>query len=157
MSTAFDLKSTLNLPKTDFPMKANLPQAEPKRLEALEGRRTLRPGPRGAEGRPLFVLHDGPPYANGHIHLGTALNKILKDIVVRSRSMAGFDAPYVPGWDCHGLPIELQVDKNLAQEEGDGPRRLPQGLPRLRREVPRHPARRVRAPGHPRASGTSPT
>jgi isoleucyl-tRNA synthetase len=119
MSTAFDLKSTLNLPKTDFPMKANLPQAEPKRLEAW-GREDLYNKVRAArKGRPLFVLHDGPPYANGNVHLGTALNKILKDIVVRSRCMAGFDAPYLPGWDCHGLPIELQVDRSLGSRKKD--------------------------------------
>jgi len=120
MTTAEDLKSTLNLPRTDFPMKANLPQAEPRRIEKwkeqdLYGR--LRAARAGA---PKFVLHDGPPYANGHIHLGTALNKILKDIVVRSRTMAGekgHDAPYVPGWDCHGLPIELQVDRNLGSKK----------------------------------------
>src|SRR5947207_13766079 len=122
MTTAEDLKSTLNLPRTDFPMKANLPQAEPRRIEQwktqdLYGR--LREARKGA---PKFVLHDGPPYANGHIHLGTALNKILKDIVVRSRTMAGekgHDAPYVPGWDCHGLPIELQVDRDLGSKKRD--------------------------------------
>ena len=97
MTTAEDLKSTLNLPRTDFPMKANLAQAEPRRL-ALWGESALyeklRAARRGAE---PFILHDGPPYANGDIHLGTTLNKILKDVVVRSRSMLGHDAPYVPG------------------------------------------------------------
>src|SRR5262245_56963532 len=117
MSTAFDLKSTLNLPKTDFPMKANLAQAEPRRLEAWQKDGLYAKVKAARRGRPFFVLHDGPPYANGHIHLGTALNKILKDLVVRSRSMAGFDAPYVPGWDCHGLPLELQVDKNLGAKK----------------------------------------
>jgi isoleucyl-tRNA synthetase len=117
MTSSGDLKSTLNLPQTTFPMKANLPQAEPRRLEAwaaddLYGKvRAVRAG------RPKFVLHDGPPYANGNIHLGTALNKILKDVVTRSRSLAGFDAPYVPGWDCHGLPIELRVDKDLGSKK----------------------------------------
>ena len=111
------LRSTLNLPKTDFPMKANLPQAEPRRLaqwkaEDLYGR--IR---RARAGRPSFVLHDGPPYANGHIHLGTALNKILKDVIVRSRTMSGKDAPYRPGWDCHGLPIELKVDRDLGAKK----------------------------------------
>jgi len=122
MTTAEDLKSTLNLPRTDFPMKANLPQAEPRRIalwkdQDLYGR--LRAARKGA---PRFILHDGPPYANGHIHLGTALNKVLKDVIVRSRSMAGaqgHDAPYVPGWDCHGLPIELQVDRNLGSKKRD--------------------------------------
>ncbi len=111
MAAASDLKSTLNLPKTDFPMKANLPQAEPKRLEAWKADRLYRQVREARKGAPRFVLHDGPPYANGHIHLGTALNKILKDLVVRSRTMAGFDAPYLPGWDCHGLPIDLKVDR----------------------------------------------
>src|SRR5882672_7071861 len=122
MTTAEDIKSTLNLPRTDFPMKANLPQAEPRRIalwkdQDLYGR--LRAARAGA---PRFILHDGPPYANGHIHLGTALNKVLKDVIVRSRSMAGaqgHDAPYVPGWDCHGLPIELQVDRNLGSKKRD--------------------------------------
>lgn len=108
-----DYKATLNLPKTDFPMRANLPRREPgflERWKALDIYRRLRE--RGA-GRPRWLLHDGPPYANGPIHMGTALNKILKDFVVKSRTMAGFDAVYVPGWDCHGLPIEHQVDKAL--------------------------------------------
>jgi isoleucyl-tRNA synthetase len=113
MTPQTDLKSTLNLPKTDFPMKANLPQAEPKRLDAWKADRLYWKVREARKGSPRFVLHDGPPYANGHIHLGTVLNKILKDLVVRSRTMAGFDAPYVPGWDCHGLPIELKVDKDL--------------------------------------------
>ena len=117
MDESRDYKATLNLPKTDFPMKADLPRREPQQLEAwkamdLEGR--IR---RAARGRPLFVLHDGPPYANGHVHLGTAMNKILKDVVVRSRAMMGFDAPYVPGWDCHGLPIEQKVDKTLGDRK----------------------------------------
>jgi isoleucyl-tRNA synthetase len=117
MTTAQDLKSTCNLPQTDFPMRANLPQTEPKRIEAWK-REGLYARVRAArKGAPSFVLHDGPPYANGHIHLGTALNKVLKDVVVRSRSMAGHDAPYVPGWDCHGLPIELQVDRNLGPKK----------------------------------------
>jgi isoleucyl-tRNA synthetase len=108
-----DLKSTLNLPKTDFPMKANLPQNEPKLLatwEQMEIYKRIREARRGC---PTYVLHDGPPYANGPIHLGHALNKCLKDFVVKSKSMAGFDAPYVPGWDCHGLPIEIKVDQML--------------------------------------------
>jgi isoleucyl-tRNA synthetase len=117
MSTAFDLKSTLNLPKTDFPMKANLPQAEPRRVAAWQEQDLYGKVRAARRGRPSFVLHDGPPYANGHIHLGTALNKILKDLVVRSRAMSGYDAPYLPGWDCHGLPIELQVDKDLGAKK----------------------------------------
>src|SRR5262245_62631775 len=117
MPTVEDLKSTLNLPKTDFPMKANLPQAEPRRLEAWKAADLYGKVRAARRGKPTFVLHDGPPYANGHIHLGTALNKILKDVVIRSRSMAGHDTPYVPGWDCHGLPIELQVDRNLGPKK----------------------------------------
>jgi isoleucyl-tRNA synthetase len=112
-----DWKDTLNLPRTGFPMKANLPTAEPKAIERWEatdlyGRLRAR-----RQGAPKFILHDGPPYANGRIHLGTALNKVLKDVIVRSRSMAGFDAPYVPGWDCHGLPIELKVDRELGPKK----------------------------------------
>ena len=117
MSPVQDLKATLNLPKTDFPMKANLPQAEPKRLEQWQKDGLYARVRASRKGRKKFVLHDGPPYANGNIHLGTALNKILKDVIVRSRHLAGFDAPYVPGWDCHGLPIELQVDKNLGAKK----------------------------------------
>jgi isoleucyl-tRNA synthetase len=113
MESALDLKSTLNLPQTAFPMKANLPQTEPKRIEAWQREGLYRKVQEARKGSPRFVLHDGPPYANGHMHLGTALNHILKDLVVRSRAMAGFAAPYLPGWDCHGLPIELQVDKSL--------------------------------------------
>ena len=105
-------KDTLNLPKTDFPMKANLATREPEMLKMWEETRSLRADPKGARRcADLFVLHDGPPFANGDVHMGTALNKILKDLVVKSKSMAGFRAPYVPGWDCHGLPIEYKVVK----------------------------------------------
>src|SRR6266568_2626714 len=111
MATSGDYKATLNLPKTDFPMKADLPRREPERLAAWK-KMDLEAAVRAASaGRPRFILHDGPPYANGNIHIGTALNKILKDFVVRSRSMLGFDAPYVPGWDCHGLPIEWKIEE----------------------------------------------
>ncbi|MDR1359525.1 MAG: class I tRNA ligase family protein, partial [Deltaproteobacteria bacterium] len=100
-------KDTLNLPRTDFPMKANLARREPEFLrrwnEVGAYQEMISVG--GEKG--LFILHDGPPYANGHIHIGTALNKILKDIIVKSRNMQGFASQYVPGWDCHGLPIEL--------------------------------------------------
>jgi isoleucyl-tRNA synthetase len=119
MSDAPDYKSTLNLPRTNFPMKADLPRREPAQLESWD-RMGLESQIRAASaGRPRFILHDGPPYANGHIHIGHALNKILKDVIVRSRSMMGFDAPYVPGWDCHGLPIEQQVDKKLGSARKD--------------------------------------
>ncbi|MEE8110768.1 MAG: isoleucine--tRNA ligase, partial [bacterium] len=112
-----DYKTTLNLPRTDFPMKANLPENEPKRLlrwQELGVYERVREARRGA---PKFVLHDGPPYANGHIHMGTALNKVLKDFIIRAKSMEGCDAPYLPGWDCHGLPIEHQVDRDLGKEK----------------------------------------
>ena len=128
MNPVQDLKSTLNLPRTDFPMKANLPQAEPRRVEEWKKTGLYRRIREARKGAPLFVLHDGPPYANGHIHLGTALNKILKDVIVRSRTLAGDDAPYVPGWDCHGLPIELKVDRDL------GPKKKAMGPVAFRRE-----------------------
>jgi isoleucyl-tRNA synthetase len=114
-----DLKSTLNLPKTDFSMKANLPQNEPKMLDYWEKMGIYERIREVHQGQPIYVLHDGPPYANGPIHLGTALNKTLKDFVVKSRSMSGFDAPYVPGWDCHGLPIEIKVDDLLRRKKLD--------------------------------------
>ncbi len=104
-------KDTLNLPRTEFPMKANLPAREPEMLKAWEERRLYQQIQRSREGRELFVLHDGPPFANGDVHMGTALNKILKDFVVKSQTMLGKRAPYVPGWDCHGLPIEYKVVK----------------------------------------------
>src|SRR5216110_1008519 len=112
-------KDTVNLPRTEFPMKANLQTVEPEWLErwsAMDLYGKIRERRKGA---PKFVLHDGPPYANGNIHLGTALNKILKDLVVKSRTMAGFDAPYVVGYDCHGLPIELKVDRELGPKKRD--------------------------------------
>src|SRR5579862_6248319 len=108
-----DLKSTINLPKTDFPMKANLPQNEPKilaRWEEMGIYQHIRESRAGAE---IYAFHDGPPYTSGPIHLGTALNKCLKEFIVKSRNMMGFDAPYVPGFDCHGLPIENKVDQQL--------------------------------------------
>src|SRR3982750_2652761 len=116
MSEPLELKKTVNLPKTDFAQKANLGQAEPARLKKWTEARlyeAIQPARRGAE---KFILHDGPPYANADIHIGTALNKILKDFVVKTRSMMGYDAPYVPGYDCHGLPIETIVEKKLAEK-----------------------------------------
>jgi isoleucyl-tRNA synthetase len=106
-----DYKHTINLPQTDFPMKADLAQREPAAVRRWEERGTYAKLREIARGRPRFVLHDGPPYANGAIHIGHCVNKILKDIVVKSRTLDGFDSPYIPGWDCHGLPIELQVEK----------------------------------------------
>jgi isoleucyl-tRNA synthetase len=108
-----DLKSTLNLPKTDFPMKAKLPEREPQQLAAWEQSGIYRRILESRAGKPLFVLHDGPPYPTGEIHLGTGLNKVLKDMIVKSKTMSGFRSPYIPGWDCHGLPIETKVEKEL--------------------------------------------
>ena len=111
-----DYSKTVHLPKTDFPMKADLPKREPEWLKAWDQEQVYQKAlARRADqkGKKQFILHDGPPYANGHLHLGHALNKILKDIIVRSKTMAGYYAPYVPGWDCHGLPIELQLMKEL--------------------------------------------
>ncbi|MEO6922743.1 MAG: isoleucine--tRNA ligase, partial [Bryocella sp.] len=113
VSDSKTLKSTLNLPKTDFAMKANLPQNEPLRLAAWEADNLYAKIRAARAGSPKYILHDGPPYANGAIHLGHALNKCIKDFVVKTKTMAGFDAPYVPGWDCHGLPIEIKVDEKL--------------------------------------------
>jgi isoleucyl-tRNA synthetase len=114
-----DYKKTLNLPKTDFPMKADLPQKEPKILEKWENDRIHERIRKKQSGKPKFILHDGPPYANGNIHLGHVLNKVLKDIVIKYKTMAGYDSPYVPGWDCHGLPIEYQLLKELGKNKHD--------------------------------------
>ncbi|MBI3649494.1 MAG: isoleucine--tRNA ligase [Acidobacteria bacterium] len=111
--TPLDLKATINLPKTDFAQKANLNQREPERLKKWDAMNLYEEIRRARAGRPMFVLHDGPPYANSDIHIGTAMNKILKDLIVKSYAMLGYDAPYVPGYDCHGLPIEQHVDKAL--------------------------------------------
>ncbi len=113
-----DYKHTINLPQTDFPMKADLANREPRWLEFWRSRDTYRQLRTAARGRPKFILADGPPYANGSIHIGHAVNKILKDIIVKSRTLDGFDAPYVPGWDCHGLPIEHQVEKTYGRVGG---------------------------------------
>ncbi len=110
-----DYKNTINLPKTGFPMKANLANREPAMLAAWEKSDLYGRIQEHAKDRPLFILHDGPPYANGDIHLGHAVNKVLKDMVIKSRLLAGYQAPYVPGWDCHGLPIELQVEKKVGK------------------------------------------
>ena len=112
-----DYRETLNLPQTKFKMKANLTQREPMVLKRWDKEQLYQQLQQAAADRPLFVLHDGPPYANGNIHLGTAFNKVLKDIILRSKRMAGFNAPYVPGWDCHGLPIEHNVDMELGEKK----------------------------------------
>ncbi len=106
-----DYKSTILLPKTDFAMRAGLPKREPELLARWAAMGLFHKLREDSKGREKFVLHDGPPYANGHLHIGTALNKILKDVVNRSQQMMGKDANYVPGWDCHGLPIEWQIEK----------------------------------------------
>ncbi len=112
-----DVKQTVNLPRTSFSMKANLPQAEPKMLARWATEDLYGQIRRSRAGKPVYILHDGPPYANGRIHLGTAFNKIVKDFIVKSKTMAGYDAPYVPGWDCHGLPIEHKVDQELGPKK----------------------------------------
>jgi len=116
-----DWKDTLNLPQTSFPMKAKLVQREPEFLKFWEEKRIYEKMLEKRKNSPLYILHDGPPYANGHIHLGTALNKVLKDIIVKSKIMAGYRAPYVPGWDCHGLPIELKTEQELGVKRGELP------------------------------------
>ena len=126
------IKDTLNLPKTSFSMKANLPEREP---EILDGWRKIDVYGRiraARKGKPTYVLHDGPPYANGEIHMGHAINKVLKDFIVKSRTLLGFDAPYLPGWDCHGLPIEIKVEENL------GPRKAGMSKVEIRRECRRY-------------------
>ena len=110
-----DYKDTLNLPKTELAMKANLPNREPKMLdhwESIDLNKQIRDSRKGRE---KFILHDGPPYANGEIHIGHSVNKVLKDIVIKSQILNGKDVPYTPGWDCHGLPIELNVEKKIGK------------------------------------------
>ena len=114
---SIDYKQTLNLPQTAFSMKANLSQQEPKWLALWQEKAVYQQLRQQRQGQQKFILHDGPPYANGPIHLGHAYGKILKDMVIKSQSLKGLDAPYVPGWDCHGLPIELNVEKKLAKEK----------------------------------------
>ncbi|MEJ2151946.1 MAG: class I tRNA ligase family protein, partial [Gemmatimonadota bacterium] len=121
-----DYKETLNLPRTPFPMRAKLSVREPEILAGWKEKRLYDRLRADRKGRTRYVLHDGPPYANNHIHLGTAVDKIQKDMIVRSRSMMGYDAPYVPGWDCHGMPIEIYVQREF-RERGEEP-----GLAELR-------------------------
>ena len=151
-----DYKETLNLPKTDFPMKANLVKKEPEMIERWERQKLYDRIRQSSKGRKHYSLHDGPPYANGHIHMGTAFNKILKDLIVKSRQMAGCDAPYVPGWDCHGLPIEHKVDTELGSRKvGMSQAEVRQLLPQVRGEMDRHPAQRIQATRGPRGMGQS--
>ncbi|MCS6805014.1 MAG: isoleucine--tRNA ligase [Acidobacteriota bacterium] len=137
--TPLDLKQTINLPAKLLPMKANLIHAEPARLERWKQMGLYHLILQSRQGRPSFILHDGPPYANGNIHIGHALNKILKDFIVKSRSMMGYWAPFVPGWDCHGLPIEIQVDKKLGAKKHDMPATV------IRREARAHAERFIKA------------
>jgi isoleucyl-tRNA synthetase len=140
--TPLELKKTVNLPKTGFAQKANLAQSEPARLKKWDELGLYQLIQRAAEGREKFVLHDGPPYANADIHLGTALNKILKDLVVRTRTMLGFDAPYVPGYDCHGLPIEQHVERALDKK---GKRRTDLPIAAFRRACREHAANALKS------------
>ena len=127
-AASVDVKKTVNLPRTDFPMKANLAQMEPKMLLRWDAEELYAKIRAARAGSPMYVLHDGPPYANGNIHLGHALNKILKDFIVKLKTMEGYDSPYIPGWDCHGLPIEIKVDSEL------GPRKAHMTTSQIRAE-----------------------
>ena len=150
-----ELKDTLTLPKTDFPQRGNLTQREPVQLARWKEQGLYQKIVAARAGAPKFVLHDGPPYANGSIHYGHILNKVLKDIVVKSRTMAGFCCHYIPGWDCHGLPIELKVDKSLTEAEKATLSKVEirQKCRELRSAVGGHPAERVHAPGLLRGLG----
>ena len=117
---AEDYGKTLNLPQTDFPMRANLPQREPETLKKWQDEDMYEKLMESNEGKPLFILHDGPPYANGDMHMGHALNKTLKDVITRFKNMDGYKAPYIHGWDTHGLPIERQVIKMLGVNPARG-------------------------------------
>src|SRR3990170_5769207 len=119
MSEKPDYRDTVFLPKTDFPMKAGLALKEPAILARWAEIRLYEQLRKARAGRERFILHDGPPYANGDIHMGHAMNKILKDIVVRSASLRGYDAPYIPGWDCHGLPIEWKIEEEYRKKKLD--------------------------------------
>jgi isoleucyl-tRNA synthetase len=146
-------KYPVNMTDTPFPMRGDLAKREPGWVKQWQEKKIYERVRKAAAGRPKFILHDGPPYANGDIHLGHAVNKILKDMVVKSRTMAGFDAPYVPGWDCHGMPIEIQIEKlygkNLPTAEV-----LHQGA-RLRARADRPPARGLHPPGRAGRVGQS--
>ena len=119
-----DYRDTLLLPKTDLPMKAKLSENEPILIENWDKIDTYASIRKSSQGKEKFILHDGPPYANGNVHMGTALNKILKDVIVKSKQMAGFDAIYRPGWDCHGLPIEWKIEEQY-REQGKSKEEVP--------------------------------
>src|SRR3989440_8089727 len=137
-----ELKKTINLPQTKFAQKANLPQTEPARLKKWSEMKLYERIREARAGAEKFILHDGPPYANADIHLGTALNKTLKDIVVKSRSMMGYDAPYIPGYDCHGLPIEQYVEKELDKK---GKKKTDLSVVSFRRACREHAAKSLRS------------
>ena len=140
--------STLNLPKTLFEMRAGLPKKEPAMLEDWEKNDLYNNLIKHNDGKPKFVLHDGPPYANGNIHMGTALNKIIKDIIIRDKNMEGFQAPYVPGFDTHGLPIELKALSSLGEKKKDISKlELRQICAKVRHRAYRHYERPVQASG----------
>jgi isoleucyl-tRNA synthetase len=139
-----DYKDTLNLPDTPFPMRGDLAKREPGWVKQWQEKKLYEKLRANAKGRPKFVLHDGPPYANGDIHIGHAVNKILKDIIVKSKTLEGFDAPYVPGWDCHGLPIELVVEK--AHGKHIPAAKLPRAVPGIRRQPGGAPEGRLHPP-----------
>ncbi len=139
MSETRDYRDTVFLPETPFPMRGDLPKKEPAILARWDEMGLWAKLRADSEGRPKFILHDGPPYANGNLHIGHALNKILKDVVNRARQMAGYDADYIPGWDCHGLPIEWKIEE---QYRRSGPRQgrgagaaVPRRMPRLCRDI----------------------
>src|SRR2546430_3040096 len=117
---AMDYKDTLNLPRTDFPMKADLVTREPQQIEKWQKEKLYEKIQVARDGAEKFVLHDGPPFANGDVHIGNALNKILKDFIVKYKTLRGYSAPYVPGWDCHGLPIEFKVSQEMRKPGGAG-------------------------------------
>ena len=154
-----DYRPTVFLPKTDFPMRGDLPKREPALLARWEEMDLYHRLREASQGREKFVLHDGPPYANGELHLGTALNKILKDVVNRSQQMLGKDAPYVPGWDCHGLPIEWIIEekyraKNQSKDDrADRP--ISARMPRVRRSLDRSAEARFQAARGDRRLGKS--
>ena len=155
-----DYRDTLHLPQTDFPMRAGLPLREPEWLARWERIGVYDRLRERAEGREPFTLHDGPPYANGHLHIGHALNKILKDFVVRSRQMMGRDARYVPGWDCHGLPIEWKIEEQYREgpRQGSGAGgRVPPRVPRVRRQLGWTCSARSSSASASRATGPTPT
>ena len=144
-----ELKETLNLPKTAFPMKANLSTTEPQILQRWENLKLYENIRQTHANFPVFTLHDGPPYANGNIHLGHAENKILKDFIVKSRNMLGFNAPYIPGWDCHGLPIEIKVDQALGKKKASlSLTDVPPSLSRICREIRRVTTTGIQKVGH---------